>query len=338
MGIPLSTLEAAVRSQTDRISDPAVTADEIASFLSDGGRALVDIFNESAPHWLQAKNDFTLAGDTFDTSVADLPEDFELDLGLDWLDAPGATGPVTVRRLPSFQDRNAYGNVNPLLPMNNIYARNYEAQGDELRVYAPQQQTSGSYRLWYTRRFQEMAPSVDDVPIVIDVSDGLETRTVDGVDYLTFVFGAGGLVVGVTSGSLTVNYDTPNDVYNGTYAIKEIIDEFHIVTTQPFTGTPPFTNPAAGTASYSYQPVGTVSVLPNVWTQFRLFIITHAAISVRMKFEEQIGELETRLGQEAQRCKRMAERRDSGLAQIPIIGRGAYDNVAFDTGGFGWED
>jgi hypothetical protein len=341
MAESVEKLIAAVRSQTDRINDDSVTDDEICSYLSDGGRALVDIFNESAPHWLQASLTFTLTGNTFDTSVVDLPDDFELDLGLDWLDAPGTNGPVTIRRLPTFNERNSLLNTNPLLPGNNIWARNYEAQGDELRVYAPQSQTGGTYRLWYVRRFTELA-----LPVTTEFSVTSNFTPLDNSGLLRFAFGSNPgdhpeFSDAMIGGSLTIDLASPNDSFNVSGAGITGPDplENSIDVSEPYPGGSP-TLPATGTASIVYQPEDTVATLPNVWTQFRLFILTHACISVRIKFEEQIGELEQRLQQEANRARRMAEKRDSALAAIPILGGRGYDSPNFDSGNFfddGWD-
>ncbi len=329
MAITPAQLEQQIRSQTDRINDPSITSDEILAFMNDAGRALVDLFNETAPHWLQSHDEFTLTGNTFDTSVVALPDDFELDLGLDWLNAPGSIGPVTIRRLPTFQDRNAFSNVNPLIPGNNYWNRNYEAQGDELRIYAPNNLTAGDYRLWYVKRWQELASPVT-VPIEVETSDQAQD---DSPNLMRFAFANGDFTAADVGGTLTVDFDSPNEAYNGTFIITSVLSSTVAYVDVAWPGGT-FTLPATGTASKSVQPEGTTPTLPNVWVQFKLFLLTHAAISVRMKFEEQIGELETRLGQESNRCLRMAEKRDSGLAQIPILGgRGSVDTPLFDGGG-----
>src|SRR5678815_4858223 len=68
-----------VRLITDRKNDPTLTDSTIVTYLNDGVRSMYDAFLDSAPHWVQSSFDFTLVGDSDETSLVALPDDFKID-------------------------------------------------------------------------------------------------------------------------------------------------------------------------------------------------------------------------------------------------------------------
>lgn len=321
-----------VRLITDRVNDPTLTDSTIITYLNDGMRSMYDLFLDAAPHWVQTAFEFTLTGDSDATSFVALPDDFQFDLGLDWLNPPGITYPLTIRRLPTFLDRNRLNPYNTLALSPAFYNRNYEVQGANLQLY-PKMNCAGTYRLYYQKQIEPLALPVTRA-IVIDPSDTV--LNVGG--FIQYILTNGAFTDADVGGSLTVTWSSPNAAWNasGAEITAKATGNDTTVTTDVVWPGGSFTGPAAGTASITAQPAGTLAELPQVFAPWQLYIKTFAAISVFTSFNENADALQARLAQEAARARRMAEKRESDLRQIPILsgGRG-IDSPNFDSGG-GW--
>ncbi len=281
MSVPVESLITQVRDITDRVNDPTLTDTVIAQFISDGARSLYDIFLDAFPHWFQSSFDFTLTGDTAATCFTDVPDDFQVDLGLDWQNPPGFIGPLTIRRLPTFLDRNKYVYGATLVPGSAFYSRQYEVQDGQIRLY-PYSQSSGVYKLWYQKQLQDIAVPVTrtfavqaddgDAPFnwvfhlgnfvagevgsVITPNFTQVTRTfaVDAADNPTsghWAFVNAAFTSGDVGGTITPNFAAPNAVFNVTYTIVAVLSPTFIQVTPDPTGLGTFTGPASGTATVS---------------------------------------------------------------------------------------
>jgi hypothetical protein len=415
MSVSVDSLIDQVLEQTDRVSDPTLPRAEVAQYLSDGAKSLYDIFLDAFPHWFQSSFDFTLAGDTAATCFTAVPDDFQVDLGLDWLNPPGFIGPLTIRRLPTFLDRNKYVYGAVLVPGSAFYSRQYEVQDTNIRLY-PYSQSSGQYRLWYQKQILDLAVP-DTRTFAVNASDITQPFgwTFNNANFVAGEVGsvltpsftqvtrsfaidaadttAGGIgwamsnanfTAGDVGGTITPNFAAPNTAFNVAWTIASVLSPTTI-TTVPATGTfGAFTSPPSGTASiaalsnsvfnvpytitavlsgqqievtpdpeslgtFQTPPTGTVAVatpapgtradLPQVLTPWQLYLKTFASISVRIKYEEGVGELQARLDREMARAVRMSEKRDSDLRQVPIIAGGPFgqgiDSPNFDSGVYG---
>lgn len=339
-------LENEVRLITDRVNDPTLTSATIITYLNDAVRSLYDLFLDSVPHWVQGSFDFTLTGDTEETSFIALPDDFQVDLGLDWLNPPGVTYPLTIRRLPTFLDRNRLNPYNTLALSPAFYNRNYEVQGANVQLY-PKMNCGGDYRLYYQKQIDPLALPVTQDIVIAGASDNLFAPTtiptfVSAGALASWVFANADLADVPVDGTatLTVALTTPNNIFDGTYPILATLSppnsSFPEIGTALPADSTGWTGPEAGAASITYQPVGTLAALPRVFAPWQLYVKTFAAISVLTSFNENADALQARLAQETARVKRMAEKRESDLRQVPILsgGRGA-DSPNYDNGG-GW--
>jgi len=322
-------LENEVRLITDRVNDPTLAPSTIVTYLNDAVRSLYDLFLDSVPHWVQGSFEFTLAGDSDETSLVALPDDFQIDLGLDWIDPPGVTYPLTIRRLPTFLDRNRLNPYNTLALSPAFYNRNYEVQGSNIQLY-PKMNCAGTYRLYYQKQIDPLALTATRT-FDVDASDNPPPVS-PGPGGWFFLNGAfTSQDVGAT---VTPDFGAPNVAYNVPYTVNTVLASTTISVDETIPGG--FTNPASGTVSVVYQPTGTLGALPQVFAPWQLYVKTFAAISVLTSFNESADALQARLAQETARVKRMAERRESGLRQIPILGGGrGVDSPNFDSGG-GW--
>ena len=309
-----------VRQRTMTVNNNVVSDDEIAGYLSDGVKVLFDIFiaEGAMNHWFFAEFPFTLVGGVGGNTV-DLPADFQVDLGLN-LD-PTNPYPITVDRLSSFVERNnlpAWGNINiPNVPGAKTN-RKYVLTGNQLQVL-PALSAGGDYSLFYQAQVPDLALpkirtfAVDPGDIVSFSDDGfiLENGAFDEARD--------------TGATITINWNSPNDGYNGIYTITGIHPGS---TTWCFTDPAPshvgFTSPAAG-ADYQevYQPPGSISVLPQVLNPWQLFLKAHASLAVLAKRDLQNPEIEKLLDQEHARAVQMAQVRVSTLKQGPITRHGA---------------
>jgi hypothetical protein len=332
LSVTTADLLTEIRDITDRENDPTLTDAEILRYASDGLRSLWDIFLESRPQWTQSQHEFTLTGNTAAGANVALPDDFELDLGLDWTDPPSGNGPVTVRRLPTFLDRNSFGyGANPLTHAGAFYERNYEVEGDNLRIY-PYQNSSGTYKLWYQKRIPELKETVTvNVTLPNDVS-----RPTAGPAPLTLSISNFTWDDAMVGGTATLAFTGLNATFNGTYEIlAQEIAGVHNLTLDGSTSAT-ITNPTAGTLSVTYQPADSIPELPVFIQPWKIYIVTFAGISIRTKFEEDISALELRLKQEDARARRISERRNSNLRQIPLLNQRGVDSPNYDNGGWDW--
>jgi hypothetical protein len=271
-----------VRDLTERQNDPTLTDAVIAQFLSDGARSLYDIFIEAYPHWFQSSFEFTLTGDTEATCFATVPDDFQVDLGLDWTNPGGGIpGPLTVRRLPTFLDRNKYVFGANAIPGGAFYSRQYEVQDSVVRLY-PFTQSSGTYRLWYQKQLQELALPVTrtfavqagdlaqpfgwtfadagfvagEIGSVLTPAFTQVTRNfaVDPADNPTsghWSFANAAFTSADVGGTITPNFSAPNSVFNVTYSIVAVLSGTFIQVTPDPTGLGSFTGPASGDCDVS---------------------------------------------------------------------------------------
>lgn len=326
-------LENEVRLITDRVNDPTLTTATILTYLNDAVRSLYDLFLDSVPHWVQSSFDFTLLGNSDETSVVALPEDFQIDLGLDWQNPPGVTYPLTIRRLPTFLDRNRLNPYNTLALSPAFYNRNYAVQGSNLQLY-PKQNCGGDYRLYYQVQIKPLALPVLERTFAVNGGD--QPGTAGPGPSNAWLLGAGAFVAEDVGRTLLPAFAAPNEAWNIEYEITDFFSATAVGVTPDPNAIGVFTSPPSGDWNVYEQPAGTIAALPQVFAPWQLYVKTFAAISVMTSFQEDTSQLQARLAQETARVKRMAELRQSDLRQIPILsgGRG-IDSPNFDSGG-GW--
>ncbi len=282
MSVSVESLISQVRDLTERQNDPTLTDTVIAQFLSDGARSLYDIFIDAYPHWFQSSFDFTLTGDTEATCFATVPDDFQVDLGLDWTNPGGGIpGPLTVRRLPTFLDRNKYVYGANAIPGGAFYSRQYEVQDSVIRLY-PFTQSSGTYRLWYQKQLQELALPVTRTfavqggdtaqsfgwtfadagfvageigsvltPAFTQVTRNFAVDPADTPSANHWAFANAAFTSADVGGTITPNLDAPNSVFNVTYSIVDVLSGTFIQVTPNPAGLGSFTGPAAGDCDVS---------------------------------------------------------------------------------------
>jgi hypothetical protein len=270
-------------------------------------------------HWRRKTYDFTLTNST-DSGIggneldlaADVP-DFQMTQGID--DLTNTTRPRPVTRLGSFTQRDGFGWAPGF--------KRYFEDGNFISIF-PAYNAAGNYRLYYTPITEKLAR-----PVTVDFAVAAADTVIDEGGKLAFSFANLDVVSDMVGGTLTVTFDAPNEGFSGVYTVGGVLGSHIVVTTVDYAAG--FTNPAAGTATLTYQPTATVAELPPLMSQWALYLKLHASIAIREAQQLEVGDLDRKFAREAVRVKSMSNKRSEGVAQAPrtrATRRGA--------GGYGW--
>lgn len=328
MSVLLTDMIAQVRVDSGLRGNPFYSDQQIAQKLTDGIMKLRDIFIASLAHWFRRSKRFTLEGGV-DGSAFDLSliPDFQMDQYLNR--NPDSTTPEPVTTLGSIAERT-FGNG---VPPGWVGGRKYDISGDFLTVY-PFNNSSGDYELFYTSMGDKLA-----LPITrefdIDAADTNPPITpsdeMPGPGFWSFANGDfndlqpdGSYTTQITtdgSGYIDTDFSAgppDNTSFNGRWFINGVSDSAsnEVSVTQAPTGS--VTGPAAGTATITYQPVGTVDRLPQILTPWESFVKLWACILIRQGRRQPIGSLMALFEIEEKRAIKMAKTRTEGVKQAPM--------------------
>ncbi len=316
MATSVETLVESTRLRSGLRNNQLFSDDQIGGLLNSGYASLRDkLIVGNFAHWFKATYDFSLTstdgGNVLDLSLVprlEMVQGLDLRQGDQW---------VTVPMLQSFANRNAGNGLWPLgvsYSFNGQMGRNYEVDGNDLTV-RPFTNAVGDYRLIYTPMQENLALPVTRA-IEIDAADHAQN---DG-GFIQFVLTNGAFSDADEGGELTVTWDSPNEAWNADAAIITAVAPGNdtTVTTDIVWPGGSFTNPAAGTASITSQPVDTVPALPQSLTPWSEYIVLYASILIRTSRQQQIQELEVQLGQITARIVALTKQRSEGVRQAPI--------------------
>lgn len=301
-----------VRLESGLRSNQVLSDADIQSFLAEAYADLRDRLIVRFAYWFKHETTFTLQssspGNVFDLTTV---PDFQMAQGLDFLVSDQVA--YTVPMLASFQERNAFNGTWPFLGStwgyNGVLGRKYWVDGNDLVVF-PAQNAAGTYKLIYTP-IQQLSPTVT-VPITIGASDTAS----DVGGHVQYEFFSVTSLPDWVGGTVTVNFSAPNTLYNGTSNILSV-NGSQIVTDKIWPG-PGFSNPASGTASVVYQPIGTISTIPAQLLPWTQYLVLYAAIAVRNSRNQDTSALLARFGDIKQRVIDLTKQRSEGVRQAPI--------------------
>lgn len=312
----LDQLVTQVRLESGLRNNNVITDDQIRTFVGEAYSDLRDRLIVRFASWFRKEVTFTLNGgpDSYIYDLTQLP-DFQMVQGLDLLVSPGVY--ATVPMLASYSERNAFNGTWPFAGTygyNGSLGRRYFVDGDQLQLL-PAQNAAGTYRLVYTP-IETMAAPLPLQTVAIQPSDAVFVHN----GY--YGFDAGNLTVdsSMLGGSFTVDYDAPNDIFNGIYAIATDteIGSHHVYTTTPFDITKSWTGPASGTFTIGTAAPGTVFVLPDKLVPWQMYLVLFAAIQVRNVREQDSSALAARYLEIKQRVIDLTKQRSEGVRQAPI--------------------
>ena len=304
----VSDMTAQVRVQSGLRKNQLFNDHQIEALLTDAYADFRDKVDARNAFWFKQTYPFTLTGgdggNVLDlTLIPDLKE-------VQYVNRINGTVKTTVTALGSIAERNNWTN-----PAFGVAGRRYFVDGDTLEILSPQL-AAGSYELVYTPQYEQLAApqvrtfAVNPADIVSFDDDGfiLENANFDEDRD--------------TGADLLINWDSPNEGYNGHWTITGIHPGS---TTWCFVGTVShigFTNPVTG-ADYieTYQPVGTRADLPFSMRPWAQYLVTHACIAIRTSRKQDTTELERKLAQLTARVVTATKTRTQGVQQAPITRR-----------------
>lgn len=325
----LDQLVTQVRLESGLRNNQVISDDEIRSFVAEAYSDLRDRLIVRFASWFRKEVTFTLTGgaDSYIYDLAQLP-DFQMVQGLDLVVSPGQY--ATVPMLASYSERNAFNGTWPFAGTygyNGACGRRYFVDGDQLQIL-PAQNAAGTYRLVYTP-IETMAAPLPLLSVPIDAADG----AFNNLGYLAFETANITVDDSMLGGSFTVNYDAPNDIFNGIYAISTSteIGSHHIYTTTPYNLNQTWTGPASGTFSVGTAAPGTVFLLPDKLVPWQMYLVLFAAIQVKNVREQDSSAMAARYLEIKQRVIDLTKQRSEGIRQAPI-----NHNRTGWGGGNGW--
>lgn len=293
---------------------------EIAESLSDAYAELRSILIVRFAYWFKRVQTFTLTAGNNVYDLTAIP-DFQMAQGVNLV--LSEDNKVTVDLLPSFEDRNNYNTNAWLLGVGptwtGVLGLVYFIDGSDLMLL-PKQNAAGNYELIYTPMFTQLA-----VPITYAIAGTPSDFVQDNGGFIQFTFDNGAFTSEMVGGSITVDWDSPNDLWNGTYEISAVLSDTNVVVTTAWPGAS-FTPPPVGGASVTYQPENTIASLPAPLAQFRNFLILYSSIEVRNSRGQGIGEFELQLEKLRESAVALSKQRTQGVSQAPRVNW---------TGGFG---
>ncbi len=317
MSTPLTSLIEETRLLSGLRSNQLYTDAEIATMLSDLWQELFDRFVSANQHYRIKQFDFSLAGGVGANSV-DLPSDFQLGNGLEM--DPTQPRPRSVPYLSNWLQRNNLGaSVLNIGGGNLCTDRQYCFVNSQLTVF-PAERSNGDYRLHYTPMCEKFLAR-SSITTAIQASD----TPVQESGFIGFVFTG----LNPTSesygndGILVVDFDTPNDTWNGTYTTTGILGSNIVLTDTPWPGIA-FTGPAAGTVTLSYQTVGTIDELPDYADPWAIYLKLGTSIAIREAREQDCTDLERRFAAQRLRVDSLLTNRQEEPTQPPLTRTGGF--------------
>jgi hypothetical protein len=125
-----------------------------------------------------------------------------------------------------------------------------------------------------------------------------------------------------------------NTSFNGTWFINAVSESSANIIGVTVAPSGNVTGPAAGTATLTYQPIGTISELPVLMNQWAMFLKLHASISIRESQELEVTDLERKFAIQQLRVKTMSKKRTDGIVQ-PGLTQNYYRN-RYGIGGWSY--
>lgn len=159
MNVTLSELRTRARQMADMVNSNFVSDSELLGYINASYAELYDILTTKYEDYYTISTTFTISsGNTYA-----LPSDFYKILGVDW-NTGGTYAPIP--RF-SFSERNSLSNLQ----------RKYRIIKNNLHI-TPEDDASGSYRLWYVPTYTRLVDDTDEVDgvngweeyIVVDVA------------------------------------------------------------------------------------------------------------------------------------------------------------------------
>lgn len=301
-------------------ANPLYSDQDIADLASDCWQELYDKFVAANQHYNVSTFDFTLTGGGvagLGVNQVELPSDFQLGNGLELY--PETPRPWSVPYLENWLNRNSLGLTALNVQIPTIADRRYCFNGDRLIVFPPTS-AQGPYRLYYTPQAEGLA-----IPVTTDFDVEPGDVAVNGGGFT--VLSLDGYLPGFNDSdigkTIDVTFDSPNAAFNTHGTITEVQDSNSIVTSQAWPGGT-FTGPAAGTASLSGIPAGTVSVMPRQAQPWKIYVTLWTAIAIRQAREQECSDLERRMAHQEQRVDMMLTNRQEEATQPPLTRNQGY--------------
>lgn len=345
MGVSVASLIAATRVDSGLRNNRIFSNDQIAEKLTDAYADLRDKMIIRFAFWFKKTKNFSLTGGvggnilTLSTNVPDL----EMIQYLNSLDSSGNPSPVTM--LSSVAERNQYAANFPFAAgngFNGLTGRKYFPDGDDLEIL-PAANSVGNYELVYTPQPQRLA-------LPIAVSFAISAGDIPEVPPPGLLSGTGAWLLANAAADATVPPDGGFDLtltftagppdnrpFSGTYHVVAVgIPPTYGQSTfgvSNLASTAGFSSPAAGTGTYTYQPVGTIGELPEALTPWAKYMQLHASIAIRTSLRQPVGALDKQLQVFEKRIVALTKQRSQGVMQAPIT---QTNYGGFGGGGFGW--
>ncbi len=308
---------------------------QIASMASDLWQELFDRFVAANQHYRIKTFDFTLAGGVDGNSV-DLPSDFQLGNGLEM--DPTQPRPRSVPYLSNWLQRNNLGaSVLNIGGGNACTDRQYCFVNSQLTVF-PAERSNGDYRLHYTPMCEKFLAPVT-TSFALDASDTCAVPPIGSLagtgswsllngafNHLIPVDGTVGLTLDITSPAGSIPF-------SGTYnivAVGTVADGYGLpsVGVDNLASTSGFANPLVGTGTYTYQPLGTISELPDYVDPWAIYLKLGTSIAIREAREQDCTDLERRFAAQRLRVDSLLTNRQEEPTQPPLTGgRSFWDDL-----------
>ncbi len=339
MATTLSSLVTETRLLSGLRDNQLYTDAELATMLSDLWQELFDRFVAANQHYRIKTFDFTLAGGVDGNSV-DLPSDFQLGNGLEM--DPTQPRPRSVPYLSNWLQRNNLGaSVLNIGGGNACTDRQYCLVNSQLTVF-PAERSNGDYRLHYTPMCETfLAPvtrsfaivGANDTPIVpapgsfpaatgawvVTNAGFTDDMPVDGSVDLELTFTAPPGNISFSGAYPIVGISGPDLDLNSTYDEAGVTG---LVSTAGFSG------PAVGTGTYTYQPIGTISELPDYVDPWAIYLKLGTSIAIREAREQDCTDLERRFAAQRLRVDSLLTNRQEEPTQPPLTGgRSFWDDL-----------
>jgi hypothetical protein len=329
MATTLASLVSEVRLLSGLRSNQLYTDADIATMLADQWKDLYDRFISANQHYRVKTFDFTLTGNVGGNSV-DLPDDFQLGNGLEM--NPTFARPWSVGYLESWLNRNNLGAS--VLDNTGLISvpdgRRYCFNDSQLVVF-PADRSAGDYRLYYT-------PMADTLKAQQTISFAIATGDTPQVPPPGSLAGAGAWLLANASTpddlpdsgfDLVLTFLAPNTSFSGTYPVVDVgrtTDGFGSPTfsADNLVSTAGFTNPASGTGTFTYQPVGTTDTLPNMADPWALYLKLGASIAIREARQQDVADLQRRFQEQSARVSNALQNRQEEATQPPLTRGASY--------------
>lgn len=288
--------------------DPA----QILRYLNAGGAELHDLFTAANQHYNVREFDFTTTGP--DDAIITLPVDFQQGHSLDIY--PGTNQARTIRYLSNWLNRNQTVGTTVFTASGNDPI--YTFLDNKLRFYPPQSVPSAPFKLYYTPMWTTLLPEVSRTFAIDPADTPLVPGPGPGPGAWVFANGAFTSDIPVDgSARLTPTFVPPNDPFNGTYFINAVVSPT-LVSVSNLASTAGYSNPAGGSATLVYQPIGTRSTLPANMTPWSEYLVVYAAIAINIDRQRPVGELERKLNALKARVASILGNRQEEPQQPPL--------------------